>query len=292
MNLHQATLPIEFHDGLIMSGREARAIGEMLQADYVSADPFPHIVIDNILPDGLVRKILENFPAKPIASDVNFEIGYGGQFKRQVMPEDCNPFSRELFHFFNSMPVLQFLEGLTGVPKLLPDPYYEGGGFHETSRGGLLGIHADFRINERLNLQRRMNLLIYLNETWDDSWKGQLELWDREMKQCVTRVSPILNRCVVFNTDATSWHGHPDALQVPDGVKRRSMALYYYTASDAVYREVPARDTMYQARPGDSNAVHREAAAFRRWQYLNDWLPPVAMRFVHKVRHRLSRQGA
>ena len=283
MSIQHATLPITHEHGLRMEPQEAKALGALLADDYARADPFPHIVIDGILPTSVIDEIKVNFPTEALKSDLIFNIGYGGQHKRQVMPEECNQVAREFFHFMNSAPVLRFLEGLTGIEGLIPDPYFSGGGFHETTRGGKLGVHADFRINEELHLQRRLNLLIYLNERWDDSWKGHLELWDKEMKTCRASVAPIYNRCVVFSTDADTWHGHPDELMTPDGVTRRSIALYYYTASRSVYKEVPNLSTMYQARPDDSAAIKAEAQRFKNDQYLKDWLPPVLERFVHRV---------
>jgi hypothetical protein len=285
MTAHAVTLPVDFDDdGLHMDAAEARALGSLLAGDYAQADPFAHIVIDDFLPPALIQKVFEHFPREKLQTDKVFEIGYGGLHKRQVMPDDCDRFVREFFYFMNSRPMLQFLEGLTGIEALIPDPYFNGGGFHETSRGGKLGIHADFRINDQLNLQRRMNLLIYLNENWQDEWKGQLELWDTEMKTCRARVSPVWNRCVVFSTDANTWHGHPDPLETPDGVKRRSIALYYYTASKSIYKEVPNLSTMYQARPEDDITIKREARAFRAEEYLRDWAPPIVVRAVHKLR--------
>jgi hypothetical protein len=287
--MNSATLPIDISDGLRMNAKEARALGSLLSQDYRRANPFPHIVLDNILPDGLIRRLFQHFPMQKLDNDIVFDIGYGGHHKRQVMPEQCDAFVRQFFHFMNSQPVLEFLEGLTGIDALLPDPYFNGGGFHETSRGGKLGVHADFRIHERLNVQRRINLLIYLNETWDDSWRGQLELWDRNMTECRVRVSPLWNRCVVFSTDADSWHGHPDELLTPEHVKRRSVALYYYTASKNVYNEVPNLSTMYQARPTDSAAVRREAREFKTEQYLRDWMPPVLLRGLYKARRGVAK---
>ena len=291
MSFHEATLPIDLSDSLSMDAAEARALGELLAEDYRHADPFPHIAIDGILPAALIDKLKDNFPVERLASDHVFEIGYAGHFKRQVMPEDCNGFARAFFHFMNSRPVLQFLEGLTGIEALLPDPYFAGGGFHETTRGGKLGIHADFRINDQLHLQRRLNLLIYLNETWQDEWKGQLELWDKSMSECRVRVSPVWNRCVVFSTDADTWHGHPDELQTPDGVTRRSVALYYYTASRNVYNEIPNLSTIYQARPRDTTATKREARRLKADEYFRDWAPPVLLRFAHRVGRVFKRLG-
>ena len=279
-----ATLPIEMDDGLRMDANEARSLGNLFSEDYANARPFPHIVLDGILPSALIQKIVADFPTGARASDGVFNIGYGGEHKRQILPEDCSRFSRELFWFFNSKPVLQFLEGLTGIEGLIPDPYFMGGGYHEITRGGRLGVHADFRINEGLHVQRRLNMLIYLNPDWNDDWMGQLELWSRDMSECVQKVSPLLNRCVVFSTEADTWHGHPDPLATPEGVPRRSIALYYYTASKGIYQETPNRTTMYIARPNDSAKDKAEARKFRIEEYLKDWLPPVGYRGLARVR--------
>ena len=289
MNSRQITLPIsDDADGLALDEAEAAGLGELLQEDYVSAAPYPHIVLDDFLPAALANRILENFPREALASDRQFNINYAGHFKRQIAPEACNGSVRQLFHFFNSRPVLAFLEKLSGIDALLPDPYFEGGGFHEISAGGKLGVHADFRIHEKLHLQRRINLLIYLNPDWSEAWNGKLELWDRQMTQCVRSIYPVMNRCVIFNTDADSFHGHPDPLLAPPDVKRRSLALYYYTASKAVYAEVPNRSTMYKARPDDPAAIKREAAGYQANEYMRDLLPPALFRLVEKARWRLA----
>lgn len=291
MNLHDLTLPVTIDNGYRLDPKEAQATGAMLATDYDQAFPFRHIVIDNFLPTDVLQHALDNFPAERLKSDIVFDINYGGHHKRQILPYDCNKEAQALFSFLNSQPVLQFLEGLTGITGLIPDPYFEGGGFHEISRGGLLGVHADFRINEKLHLERRLNLLIYLNPEWDEAWGGRLELWDKAMTKCEAQVYPILNRCVVFNTDADSFHGHPDPLNVPEHIKRRSIALYYYTSSRHVYKEVPNNSTMYYARPNDEASVHREARKYRMDEHVKDWLPPKLARFYFKVRNKVRRMS-
>jgi len=284
-----ATLPVQFDaEGLRMDSGEARGLGDLFKDDYANADPFPHIVLDDFLPQQLIDAVLRNFPDEQISGEVVHNYGYGGEHKRQVPPEESNRFNRELFWFLNSQPVLQFLEGLSGIEGLLPDPYFVGGGFHEIGRGGRLGVHADFRINQQLHVQRRLNLLIYLNPAWDEAWKGHLELWSKDMTRCVQKVAPLLNRCVVFSTDAQTWHGHPDPLETPEHVKRRSIALYYYTASKSIYQETPAHSTMYMARPEDAREIHDEARRFRVNEYLKDWLPPVGYRAWQKANRLLG----
>lgn len=282
-------LPIDVSKGLKLDPKRAREIGESLSGDYSFAEPFPHIVLENFLPTDLIGGLVEHFPKERLASDVVFDAGYAGHHKRQVLPADCDDFCRRTFDFFNSQPFLEFLEGLSSIEGLLPDPYFMGGGFHEIGRGGKLGVHADFRINDRLHLSRRMNVIIYLNENWQDEYNGALELWSRDMKMRVKSVLPVINRCVIFNTDADSYHGHPDPLTTPDGVVRRSVALYYYTASKAVYDEVPNVSTMYAARPGEDAQNRREAAQLRRDQYLAQWVPPAVLRYSRALSRRLRK---
>ncbi len=282
-------LPIDLTAGLKLDPAQAREIGESLAGDYCFAEPFPHIVLENFLPSELIVGLANHFPTEALKSDVNFEYGYAGHHKRQILPSDCDEYCRRTFDFFNSQPFLQFLEGLSTIQGLVPDPYFAGGGFHETGRGGKLGIHADFRINNNLHLSRRINVIIYLNQEWFEEYKGSLELWSRDMKMMVKSVSPTFNRCVIFNTDADSYHGHPDELNNPKGVMRRSIALYYYTASREIYNEVPNRSTMYAARPGDAAAVRREAISLRIDQYLEDWVPRAILRYSRGAKRRIRK---
>jgi hypothetical protein len=136
----------------------------------------------------------------------------------------------------------------------------DGGGLHQTLRGGHLNIHADFTTHHvHENWARRVNILLYLNEEWQDDWGGQLELWDTGMQKCRDRVTPKGNRMLVFTTSFDSFHGHPDGLACPSGEARRSMALYYFTEEAAPVR----RATHYRARP-EEGTVRRAAIAADR----------------------------
>ena len=284
-----AILPIIQSDGLKLDCAEARAIGGRLSVDYCFAEPFPHVVLDDFLPEPVARLARDHFPVQALASDINFEMGYAGLHKRQILPEDCDGAVRTLFNFFNSQPIVEFLEGLTTIQGVIPDPYFVGGGYHETARGGKLGIHADFRINSKLHLHRRLNVIVYLNEDWKDEYGGCLELWDRAMTTKVKSVTPVFNRCVIFNTDADSYHGHPDPLTTPDGVFRKSIALYYYTASHAIHDEVPTVSTMYRARADDDRETKKEAWRLRFDQHLRQWVPRALLRYALGITRRLMR---
>jgi hypothetical protein len=281
-----ATLPVSFDGGLALDPVAARAFGEGFSSRYRLAQPFPHIVIDDFLPSGVIERIAESFPEQPLAHDTVMLDEFSHFKKRQIRPDDCDPFGRSFFQFLNSFAILSFLEGLTGIDGLISDPHFEGGGFHEISRGGKLGVHADFRIHRKLHLVRRLNLLLYLNQDWDDSYGGALELWDKKITASVRSIAPISNRCVIFNTDIDSFHGHPDPLNTPAGVNRKSVATYYYTASRSIYGEVADNDTKWMPRPTDSAKFRAVTAKYRAKIFLKDLCPPLAYRTLMRLMRR------
>jgi 2OG-Fe(II) oxygenase superfamily len=226
-------------------------IGDRHSPGYNAAKPFPHVVIDDFLPEAVAQRILDEFPS-PGADDW-YRFQRGTERKLQSTAElGLGPVTRQVLNQFNSSAVIDFLETLTGIEHLVPDPHYWGGGLHQIERGGFLKVHADFNHHSRLDLERRLNLLLYLNRDWHDEWGGHLELWDTDMTAVVERIAPIFNRCVVFSTTSFAYHGHPDPLQCPDGVTRKSMALYYYTKDRPAEELMAAHTTRFQRRPGEA----------------------------------------
>ena len=102
-------------------------------------------------------------------------------------------------------------------------------------------------------------------------------------------IAPVYNRCVIFNTDADSFHGHPDPLICPENVKRKSLALYYYTASKRLYEDTASYSTMYKARASDDAATKRKVRELVFDNYLKDLTPPIFYRVFNKVKYRLTR---
>lgn len=280
------TLPASIDRGISMDPQIALASGNALQKDYVNAQPFPHAVFDGFLPDALIEHALAHFPAEVNSNDYLAASQHIEYLKRGINPIDCSADAKALFYFFNSPAMLQFLEGLTGIQGLIPDPYFLGGGYHEIKRGGKLAVHADFRINKQLHLNRRLNVLIYLNKDWQAEYGGNLELWDQSMQHQADVIEPLFNRCVIFNTDQKSYHGHPEALNSPAEITRKSIALYYYTASTAIYNEGSARGTDFSYRPQDDTATKRKIMRRKLRthvkEFLEDWVPPALMRHFKK----------
>lgn len=230
--------------------QQLQNVAEERAEEYHTAHPFPHIILDNFMPERVVTEIIEKFPRPNQLKWKEYdEVEEKKLAFSQVeqLPEAII----DVMYFLNSAPVLRFLESLTGIQKLIPDPYYEGGGLHQIETGGYLNIHADFNKYERLNLDRRLNLLLYLNQDWEETYGGHLELWDRNMTTCVKKILPIFNRCVIFSTTDYSYHGHPNPLTCPPDRTRRSLATYYYTNGRPEEEYSTPHTTLFQRRPGE-----------------------------------------
>jgi Rps23 Pro-64 3,4-dihydroxylase Tpa1-like proline 4-hydroxylase len=270
--------PIE-QDGYIhFDEGAAKAAGAALGERYQAADPFPHIVMEEFLPKDFLRGLLGEFPD---SNGKSFFDRDQERFKVQFPPSEIpGRRLRNLVTELNSPAVLRFLQAMTGIKGLIPDPYFTGGGLHETRSGGHLGVHADFNIHKPLKLERRLNLLVYLNDDWPEEWGGHLELWDKSMSSCCHRVAPLLGRAVVFNTSLDSFHGQPDPVRCPPDRARRSIATYYYTASTDLLAKVPERTTVFKTRPGTGD---REDRRVQFDHFIRDWAPPKLYRFAARL---------
>jgi Rps23 Pro-64 3,4-dihydroxylase Tpa1-like proline 4-hydroxylase len=261
-----------------------------LSESYRTAEEFPHIVLDDLLDSAVLEEAVKQFPAVKNECWIHYrhfnerKIGLN---KRKFIPPSLLAIIDEL----NSDRFVAFLSSLTGIPGLIADPTLEGGGLHQIERGGFLNVHADFTVHpHRRNWRRRVNVLVYLNAQWEDQFGGHLELWTKDMKRAFRKVLPILNRCVIFNTDRDSFHGHPDPLTCLEGTTRKSIALYYFTEESGVPAKI---GTYYQPRPVDGlRAVGIHVDNRILWGY--NWLKGklgINDDFASRVLHFISRKA-
>jgi len=244
-----------------------------LRAEYGAGQPFPHIVLDDFLNPDALESALQEFP------DLRSEewIHYTHVNERKfglTSRHHFGPSLGTLIDALNGPAFVQWLEQLTGIRGLRADESLEGGGLHQSAQGGFLNVHADFTVHpHHRNWRRRVNLLVYLNHDWQDSYGGHLELWDREVRTCVRKVLPVFNRAVIFSTDPESFHGHPEPLACPAGMTRKSIALYYFTEES---KPAWVRSTEYRARPGDG------------WRRVSIRLDNVVLRLYDRIKRALN----
>ena len=258
---------------------QARA--QSLRETYARAEPFPHVVIDDFFPEPVLESLLEEFPAPGAIDWQRFDAGTEKKLASKL-EQQLGERTRRFIWALNSQVFVSFLETLTGIDGLIPDPHLWGGGLHQIVPGGFLKVHADFNRHERLRLDRRLNLLLYLNRDWKEEYGGHLQLWTRDMSRCVVKVLPVFNRCVVFSTTDFSYHGHPDPLTCPDGRTRKSIALYYYSHGRPAEELSGDHSTLFQPRPGEAFAKDRNPHALRN--FVKDCIPPILLRTSRRLR--------
>jgi hypothetical protein len=228
---------------------------------YNQAKPFPHAVFDNFFNPNKLLEIAHAFPQPTEGQWWKYDNALERKFaKNQELP----PIIKEFIFELQGGIFLQFLEQLTGIERLQPDHSLNGGGLHSISRGGKLDIHADYNYHPVTKLDRRLNVLIYLNNGWLPAWKGNLELWDKDMTACQKSIMPLFNRMVIFNVTDDSLHGHPDPLECPENRTRNSIALYYYTDGRPEHERSAPHSTIFKRRPTDPIEPEIEALREKR----------------------------
>lgn len=216
------------------SSKRLNKIARERSRQYQLAAPFPHTVIDDLFPPSILEavaaEIVEESGSCHSKSLQCFKADPHSPGKSAIDNEESlGPAARLLFAVLKSSVFLTFLEKLTGIQALIPDPHYRGSGLHLTGNHGRLDIHSDFNRYVRFSLDRRVNVFLFLNKDWSDTYGGHLELWARNMSSCAQRIAPTFGRFVAFSSTDFSYHGHPEPMELPPGRMRRSVALYYYT---------------------------------------------------------------
>jgi Rps23 Pro-64 3,4-dihydroxylase Tpa1-like proline 4-hydroxylase len=242
---------------------------------YRTAEPYPHAVFDDFFDEEILDRILEEFPGSRQIDWQKFnnsqEIKLASKGERQL-----GHFTRYFIYHLNSSTFINFLQRLTGITGLIPDPHLTGGGLHQILPGGKLGVHIDFNVYKDMRVDRRLNVLVYLNRDWREDYGGHFELWNRDMTACVKKILPVFNRMVVFSTNEISYHGHPNPLTCPEDRSRRSLALYYYSngrPEEGVQTKASAHSTVFVSRPGETIADDKKAVGAK--DLLKKFVPPI-----------------
>lgn len=196
--------------------------------------PFPHVVIDGFLQSDTLPKILSevNKLQDADAQSKYIEASSPFEFNKYAFNSNYGPYLKQLFVELNSPEFIKQIEQITGVNNIICNELsLQGSGIQRIKTKGFLQLHTDFNTYHSKNrlLDRRINLLIYLNPDWKAEYKGELCLCDKNTNTCAKKIDPILNRCVIFNTTSSSIYGHPEPLNVPDHIARQSIVVYYYT---------------------------------------------------------------
>ena len=225
---------------------------DALRREFDAAKPFRHFVIEELLEPAFAAEVAAAYPRLEDARAIGHEFSALNE-RRKIQITDSAKFPdpvARLHAAISSPEFLRDLEYITGIPALEADAQLAGGGMHITGPHGRLDVHVDFNFLRDRGLHRRLNILIYLNPQWDERWGGAVELWDADVRHCHRKVSPRLNRCVVFETSEISFHG-VEPLTCPPDRTRQSFAAYYYTKAAPAGWDGKEHSTIFRARPSE-----------------------------------------
>ncbi len=225
-------------------------VEDQLRQQFSTAVPFNHVVIDDFLEPAFARQLLDNFPA----FDRDLAVDESGKVGAKCVHEDVRSLGdpyQALDDLVASRHFLDLIETITGIEGLVYDPFYYGGGTHENLSGQDLDLHIDFNYHPTSNLHRRLNLILFLNDHWMESWGGCLELCQDPKQPDSAKVSivPQFNRLAMFATTEHSWHGFLRILEGDGPRSRKSFALYYYSHDRPAEELEQPHSTVYIDRP-------------------------------------------
>jgi Rps23 Pro-64 3,4-dihydroxylase Tpa1-like proline 4-hydroxylase len=206
-------------------------------------EPFNYIVLDDFLNIQDAEKILEEFPK--ISSEWKDARGLHTQNK-WALPIFKEGVAAKFMEEIHSKRFMDSLSRLTSIDGLEPDSNLQGAGYHQMTNGGFLDVHVDFnRLEDNSVMDRRLNLLVYFNKNWKKENNGYLELWDMEKEIMIENICPKFNRCVIFETNEVSFHGHPKPLNIGLEDTRKSLSVYFYTQGRSDIDYIKTHNTIY-----------------------------------------------
>lgn len=252
-------------------------------ADYRGAAPFPHIVLDGLFCAALLDQAVAELPAASARWTTYNTVNES----KQVCSDASlfGPTAEIIVHALNSAPFVRFLERLTGIAGLIPDPHLHAAGYMKVSPGGFLGLHYDFATQRELKLDRRINVLLYLNRDWLAEWGGALELHSNDPVtdpgHQEVAIEPLFNRVAIFNTP-NALHGHRKPLTCPKGRARLCLSWYYYTAPPVPGWAARSRAVEFRG-PMDLRRFAIRAA--------NLLTPPIVFELARKTKEKLGRKS-
>jgi len=256
---------------------------DLLAQNFASAKPFGHVVIDGFFTKAFCQQLLDQFPAfhDRDAIDENQTVGKKAVVERV---SQLGSAYQQLDRLVQSQAFLDVVSDITGIPDLIYDPHYIGGGTHNNQHGQALDPHVDFTHHPITSHHRRLNVIVYLNHEWDSAWGGNIEFHQNPRlptaEDQVISVRPLFNRAVIFATHNHSWHGFPTIQLPPDQrhISRKSFALYYYTQQrpegvephSTIYVERHLDDKFQAGHTlGEADVAELKALLGRRDQHLD-----------------------
>ncbi len=250
---------------------------ENLSRAYKTAQPFPHLIIDNMFPASQLEDLVSEM--RPLNTE-HWVHEDNDHLKKTNLRSAVDLGDTGFRHtaLLHSAGFLYLLSELTGIWELLPDPYLQGAGYHIIPQGGKFDVHVDRNTAYETGLNRRLTLITYLNKSWEHEYGGQLELWNADGTRCDVVVEPIFNRTIIFEIADKNYHGVPKPVAAPNGRSRNSFAVYYHTAGVREKKDFTPHGSIYAPSFYGSE---KSVSGFR--QTIKDITPPILVRGFRRL---------
>ena len=238
---------------------------EELKKSFQSKEPFRYLVFENFFKLDKADEILNNYPhIEEGVWDSKTYIDQKNKFQKTTFKKGS--VLQKAFDELNSPKFLKWLEEITEIEEpLIGDEDLFGGGLHQSINGAFLNVHVDYNFHPKTKFHRRLNVLIYLNKDWKEHYGGDVEFWDFTdgKKIQLERIAPHFNRCVIFETNEISYHGHPKPVKTPAGISRKSLATYYYTKDRPKSEIANEHNTLYKNTEGIDGQIKRFSSGLK-----------------------------
>jgi Rps23 Pro-64 3,4-dihydroxylase Tpa1-like proline 4-hydroxylase len=234
---------------------------EELSKSFLSAKPFNHVVIDNFFVDEVARNIFDDMPGYEDNNDAK----YDSVIEKKRTIQNWIKFPKNVYKaasYLVNQEFTGYLRQVTQQQELIADFGLHGGGIHMHQAGDYLNTHLDYDIHPKMEMKRKVNLIVYLNPNWQESWGGNLSLWshdeeNQQPKDCIVSIPPLFNRAVLFDTTQDSWHGVTEGIFSPEGQYRKSLAFYYLIPTDDISnKRQKALFTPREEQKGDKDILN------------------------------------
>jgi len=249
-------------------------VADAYRTKYREASPWPHVVVDDLLDPA----VLAAAESEEMTYALALPVRHATRQIKAESPAVSGPSAQAILDALSGRRFIAFLEDLTGISHLIPDPAHYWAGLHVFPPGAFQGLHRDFRVHPVSRLFHRVNVIVYLNSGWRSEYGGDLELWTSELTYCAGRVAPHAGTTVIFESTSSALHGVPDPIRCPADRARLSLVSNYYTVTPGpnnpreslVRRPKRPVDPWYMAYPAVVGLLIRE---FRKFLHPGDTVP-------------------
>ncbi len=201
-----------------------------LKSQYASSTPVPHVIIDNFLPANVFNQLCKEIKSFPQDKWIVKNLPNSG-IRKESRDFTNSPVMQEIMIHLTSQMFVKWMSKITECDNIIPDIHHLGAGLSAAPAGSSLGLHVDFNWNNTLKLNRKFNLILYANETWDTAWNGDLEFWNKDKTECVYTINPLPNRLIFWEYEQELVHGFSKPLNCPIGIERQNLMTIYYTSN-------------------------------------------------------------